>query len=327
MGSLCGFSASMKLMRMLAMLLIPLLCTALPSSKKNSQKERDVLPLSYGSQMELDYNDDAYLQALAVKEEGEEEEPEVADVEEEGDLADEKEGDEDEGEVTPAGVEEAENEEDAGEEEAPAGLDFTTDIETEQEGMQMVQKIAKALKAVNKWMAGLVSYWNRIVEDSGAVANILSSVKGSDNTEEVEPAPATEEEGEDANVDSDAEVNDEEAENDDEPNDESEDNAEDDAETKADADTEGDAKSEDDAESKADADTEGDAEAEEDAETKADADSDAESEADAESKTDAETKADDELPLEEGEPDAERVMARRRNFLRKPKQMPNYVDY
>merc|ERR1740128_463503 len=298
----------MKLMRMLAMLLIPLLCTALPSSKKNSQKERDVLPLSYGSQMELDYNDDAYLQALAVKEEGEEEEPEVADVEEEGDLADEKEGDEDEGEVTPAGVEEAENEEDAGEEEAPAGLDFTTDIETEQEGMQMVQKIAKALKAVNKWMAGLVSYWNRIVEDSGAVANILSSVKGSDNSEEVEPAPATEEDGEDANanVDSDAEVNDEEAENDDEPNDESEDNAEDDAETKADADTEGDAKSEDDAESKADADTEGDAEADEDAETKADEDAEtkADADSDAESEADAETKTDDELPLEEGEPDA-----------------------
>jgi len=297
-------------------LLIPLLCTGLTRSKKISQKERDVLPLSYGSQMEMDYSDDAYLEALAVKEEGEKEE-EGGEADSADDPAAQKEAIDDGDEVAPATVEEAENKEDAGDEDAPAGLDFTTDIETEQEGMEMVQKIAKALKAVNKWMAGLVSYWNRIVEDSGVVTDILASAKGGDDTEEMESAAAPAEEGEDtnANADTDAEESDKDA--------DTKDESADDAETISDADTEDGDESKDDAEDKADADSEVDAEAEDDAETKTESDTEGNAETDA----DAETKTDEELPLEAGEPDAERVMARRRNFLRKPQQMPNYVDY
>jgi len=296
------------------MLLIPLLCTALTRSKRISQKERDVLPLSYGSQMEMDYSDDAYLEAVAVKEEGEKEE-EGGEADSADDPAAQKEAIDDGDEVAPATVEEAENKEDAGDEDAPAGLDFTTDIETEQEGMEMVQKIAKALKAVNKWMAGLVSYWNRIVEDSGVVTDILASAKGGDDTEEMESAAAPAEEGEDTNADTDAEESDKDA--------DTKDESADDAETIPDADTEDGDESKDDAETKADADSEVDAEAKDDAETKTESDTEGNAETDA----DAETKTDDELPLEAGEPDAERVMARRRNFLRKPQQMPNYVDY
>merc|ERR1719239_976541 len=86
------------------MLLIPLLCTALTRSKKISQKERDVLPLSYGSQMEMDYSDDAYLEALAVKEEGEKEEEGG-----EADSAAQKEAIDDGDEVDPATVGEADS--------------------------------------------------------------------------------------------------------------------------------------------------------------------------------------------------------------------------
>jgi len=316
------------------MLLIPLLCTALTRSKRISQKERDVLPLSYGSQMEMDYSDDAYLEAVAVKEEGEKEE-EGGEADSADDPAAQKEAIDDGDEVAPATVEEAENKEDAGDEDAPAGLDFTTDIETEQEGMEMVQKIAKALKAVNKWMAGLVSYWNRIVEDSGVVTDILASAKGGDDTEETESAAAPAEEGEDtdANVDTDAEESDKDADTNDKSEDEAEtksdadaedgDESKDDAETKSDADAEDGDESKDEIETKADADSEVDAEAEDDAETKPESDTEGDAETDAE----AETKTDEKVPLEAGEPDAERVMARRRNFLRKPQQMPNYVDY
>jgi len=296
------------------MLLIPLLCTGLTRSKRISQKERDVLPLSYGSQMEMDYSDDAYLEALAVKEEGEKEE-EGGEADSADDPTAQKEAIDDDDEVDPATVEEEENKLNAGDEDAPAGLDFTTDIETEQEGMEMVQKIAKALKAVNKWMAGLVSYWNRIVEDSGVVTDILASAKGGDDTEETESAAAPAEEGEDtdANVDTDAEESDKDA--------DTNDKSEDEAKPISDADAEDGDESKDDAETKAD--SEVDAKAEDDAETKPESDTEGDAETDAE----AETKTDEEVPLEAGEPDAERVMARRRNFLRKPQQMPNYVDY
>merc|ERR1719239_1819187 len=144
-------------------------------------------------------------------------------------------------------------------------------------------------------MAGLVSYWNRIVEDSGVVTDILASAKGGADTDAEESVK-------------DADTKDE---------------TQDNAETISDADTEDGDESKDDAETKADADSEVDAEANDDAETKTESDTEGNAEADA----DAETKTDDELPLEAGEPDAERVMARRRNFLRKPQQMPNYVDY